>query len=274
MKRFLRAGVWACLLVPSLLSSAARAEGPLDDRITDAISAAQAGGFLAPAELQPMPAAAEPAVAAYERGRDEIRAFEDGDWTFESEARSAMEQTKTGLTNAGFSVVSAQVYKRSEFPWPYFYKVEFISPNGYHYQFKTHQQGEWTFESEARSAMEQAVAGFKNSGYSVISGQVFKRSDYPWHYYYKIVYVVLRDDYPHPQPPQDEMQVLNGGPYKHEDQARSAMRERKAGLERAGYVVISAEIVRLPWPKAYFFRIEYTKRQGHDGPRYPRPRGR
>lgn len=263
-----RNSAWAAalLLAPSLLWSSP------DSRLMEIKDAAQAAGFLVPAELKPLPAFPEPVVVSQQRDREEIQAYEDGDWTFESDARKAMDETKAALAGAGFSVVSGQVLKRAEFPWPYFYRIEFVAPYGHRYEFKTHQQGDWTFESEARTAMEEAKRGFTNAGYVLVSGTVLKRPDYPWHYYYKIVYLV-RHSHPQP-PPADDIQAYQGGPYKSEEQARSAMGRSMAGLERTGYVVLKADVYRIPWPKSYFFRIEYMRRHGPPGPTYPYPRPR
>lgn len=57
-----------------------------------------------------------------------VESFNNGYYSFESEARQEAEKTASNLRFAGYTVVLIQVLRQSESPWNYSYFVDFVAP--------------------------------------------------------------------------------------------------------------------------------------------------
>ena len=67
-------------------------------------------------------------VDRWSRGSRGILRYEEGDWTFPDGPRGPMNFRANALREAGYKIISSTVYTRSEFPWNYFFVIEYVRP--------------------------------------------------------------------------------------------------------------------------------------------------
>lgn len=202
----------------------------------------------------------------------EIRTFQRGGYTFESNARSARDEAERNLREAGIAVLSSRVYKEDNYPWNHGFSIEYFENNDPYrderFVFEAYTGGTQSFESKAREEMNRTAENLRRAGYRVILGQVIKQSDYPWNYFYRIDY--LRSVGRRPPHDRPGVQVYRSGSYHDEIRAQIEMNVMAAAFRSQGKEILSAEVFRVRGEREWRFEIQYREeRRGDDHDRWP-----
>jgi hypothetical protein len=126
-----------------------------------------------------------------------VRTYKGGSFYWrESEAKTAMNAAVSNFKNARLSVLSSYVYEAGRdntFAIDYAVKNVLRRTSQYDVEFKKYTGGIFTFESQAKSAIESFKALFNFAGVPVIRGKAVERSD--GDYSVQIEYVVKTNKY-------------------------------------------------------------------------------
>ena len=172
-----------------------------------------------------------------------------GSWTFESEARNAMERAAQGFRNSGFNVISSELYCE---PYPYYrYRINCQFRYGSRDVAVYGSESGWTFESEAQQAASRAADGFRAAGFNVITAEIYKDAAFPSDNRYRLLYVAGPG----------MIRSFVGERIAFESDAKKAMQQEVEGAKRAGLRVIIAELFKDSGD--YRYRIVYVDFQGN-----------
>lgn len=224
---------------------------------------------------------AAPAVAAGHTDHREIRRFNRGGFTFESEAATAVREAEGNLRQAGIAVLASRVTRQSDYPWKYGLEIEYFANGGPYdsdLRIETYTGGSQTFESNARAEMQRTVANLRAAGETVILGLVVRQENYPWNYHYTVDF--LRRDYHRPDP-RPRVEVYESGVYYNLALAKNDFDRAVRAFERQGRRIVEGRIYdihRAGHPSWYFVirhvDARYGEPGGHPGPGYPPGHGR
>ncbi|MBI3552063.1 MAG: hypothetical protein HY077_06060 [Elusimicrobia bacterium] len=227
----------------------------LSNALGQSLEVLKSGGFEASFQFGlAHPAPPPPTVAGRfiipRPGPAQTRSYQSGGYTWESDAQAARTQAENNLRAAGLSVLSAQVFRDSNFPFNYGLKVDYLA--GYYIgAIQTYTGGSFTWESEAQAEVARTVANFRATGYKVILGQVKKQSNFPFNYFYDVDYLTAAA-----QPIRYE-QVFTSQVYPTASTAKWAMDREAQVLRQKGCLVVSAQIMRSY--NGFYFQIRYRR---------------
>ncbi len=185
-------------------------------------------------------------------------------YTFESEARKALNACVSNFQAAGLNVIASRILPTGS---AYSYSLEYIDGGNIAAQIpafsivRYETPGSYWPERDAQEAMKQSMIWFRNAGLNVTSGEVLERD--MQHYGFSIAYLIRKqtpDHGPH-HAHHVTAKYLSRRAFSFESQARNAAASTAAELTAAGIRVLDSYLVNTTDNK-YCFEIAYLARAG------------
>lgn len=189
-------------------------------------------------------------------------------YTFENEAKKALNACVSNFQSAGLNVISSRVLPKGN---DYSFRVEYADGGNIAAQLpafsivRYETPASYWVESEAKKALQQSTSWFRAAGLNVIGGEVFERDTQ--NNAFSVDYVMTAVSFPYvPQYVQPATgEYVSTKSFAFENQARSAAASAASAFASAGIRVLDTCALGTP-DNNYRFAIIYLTKAGQTGP--------
>lgn len=227
----------------------------------EALKAGTLTGMWESALKNPLPAPAAPApkaVGPLQVFPAAVQTYERGGYTWESDAENAANAAASNLRSAGIAVMSTQIIRESESPWRYGFRMDYIDdsdPGLPPRALETYTSQVYSWSSDAENELRRTESNLRATGYVVVLGEVWRQTEAPWNYYYRVDYVRGRHN-----PGDGQAYLYTSGLYPTLATAQREMYVAQWRLQQQGYQIYGSVIYQEARTRHYFFQIRYGTR--------------
>ncbi len=174
--------------------------------------------------------------------RTSIEKYTSGQYGFNNEAKAEMQRTIAALKQSGKIILEARL------DWTVF-TISYLERTGGGYEeswnTQTFQSGQFSFNDEAKSAMDEAVGQLNAAGYPILESRL------NWAQY-TLTFTA---------PARVQLQRYTSGQYGFSGEAKAGMEQAVRAMKQSGKIVLEARLNRAA------FTISYLERAYHPFPR-------
>ena len=199
------------------------------------------------AQAVPPPASVAPVQQA------QTALYELGGFTFENDARSAMQAAEANLRAAGLRPLRASLTRRNGGGYEHGFRVEYFETNDPARPpraIASADSGDFVFETDAANALRNHEADLRARGYAVISGQALRRAQWPNRYHYRLRYAVNGAA---------ERGLYTSGAYGNYVEAERSLNAKAAEISRGGHHVWDRRLYHDARTRWYFYQLRYRR---------------
>ncbi len=189
-------------------------------------------------------------------------------YTFENEAKKALNACISNFQAAGLNVISGRVFPKGN---DYSFGIEYADGGNITAQLpafsivRYETPASYWVGNEAKKALQQSTAWFRNAGLNVIGGEIFERDTQNIGFSVDYVMAGVTFNYAPQYAQPRTADYISSKVFSFENQARSAAASAASVFASAGIRVLDSYAVATP-DNDYRFAITYLTRAGQTGP--------